>query len=292
MFEGTYTALVTPFREGAVDEAALRALVREQVEAGIDGLVPCGSTGESATLDHAEHEKVIGITIEEARGRAKVIAGTGSNNTREAVSLTRFAKDAGADGALLISPYYNKPTQEGHVLHYTAIAEAVDIPLLVYNIPGRTGVNMTPETIARLAELPNIVGLKEASGSLDHAMRVMQLAGDGFTLLSGDDTLTLPLMSVGAHGVIAVTANLAPRRMKALVDAAADGRLEEARRIHRELLPLMQALTLETNPIPAKAALAMTGRIRDELRLPLTPLTQANRGRLEEALRATGLLVS
>jgi len=224
MFEGTHTALVTPFKDGKVDEEALRRLVREQVEAGIDGLVPCGSTGESATLGHDEHETVIGITLEEARGRAKVIAGTGSNSTAEAVALTRFAAGAGADGALLISPYYNKPTPEGHVRHYAAVAEAVDIPIIVYNIPGRTGVNIAPETIAEMSRVANIAGLKEANGSLDHAMRVMQLCGDDFTVLSGDDTLTLPLVAVGARGVIAVTANLRPARMKEMVAAAMAGR--------------------------------------------------------------------
>ncbi len=290
MLEGTHTALVTPFKGGKVDEDALRRLVREQVEAGIDGLVPCGSTGESATLDHGEHETVIGITLEEAAGRAKVIAGTGSNSTSEAVALTRFAAAAGADAALLISPYYNKPTQEGHVRHYAAVAEAVDIPIIVYNIPGRTGVNMAPETIAEMARVPNIAGLKEASGSLDHAMRVMQLCDDEFTVLSGDDPLTLPLMAVGARGVIAVTANLRPARMKEMVEAAAAGRAEEALAIHRELLPLMQAMTLETNPIPAKAAMAMTGRMTDEIRLSLTPMTEDGRKQLGQVLAEQGLL--
>ena len=292
MFEGTYTALITPFHDGLVDEAALRELVREQVEAGVDGLVPCGSTGESATLDHAEHERVISLTIEEAGGRVKVIAGTGSNNTAEAVSLTRFAQDAGADGALLISPYYNKPTQEGHIRHYAAVAEAVDIPIILYNIPGRTGVNMSPETIAAIAARAGVAGLKEAGGSLDHAMRVMQLAGDDFTVLSGDDSLTLPLMSVGAKGVIAVTANLEPAKMAAMVRAAAAGELEEARRMHRELLPLMQAMALETNPIPVKTALAMMGKIHDELRMPLTRMADATRARLAEVLAASGLVAN
>ena len=289
MFEGTYTALVTPFRDGHIDEEALRALIGEQLKADIDGLVPCGSTGESATLNHEEHKTIISLTVEEVAGRALVIAGTGSNNTAEAVSLTRFAKQAGADGALLIGPYYNKPTQQGHLLHYKAITEAVDIPIIVYNIPGRTGVNMTPETIARIAQLPGVVGLKEATGSLDQAIKVMQLCGDEFTLLSGDDTLTLPLMAVGARGVIAVTANLAPRPMKALVDAAARNDFAEARRIHRELLPLMHAMALETNPIPVKTALALSGRICDEFRLPLTTMSDPNRKQLSAVLAAAGL---
>ncbi|RMF24099.1 MAG: 4-hydroxy-tetrahydrodipicolinate synthase [Deltaproteobacteria bacterium] len=290
MFEGTYTAIVTPFAGGGVDEEALRALVREQVEAGVDGIVPCGSTGESATLDHAEHERVIAICVEEAAGRVKVIAGTGSNSTREAARLTAFARGAGADAALLISPYYNKPTQEGHVVHYREIAAAAgDLPLIIYNIPGRTGVNMTPETIARIAEIPQVVGVKEASGSLDQVSRIIALAGEEFTVLSGDDSLTLPMMAVGAKGVISVTSNLLPRRFAELVRAAAAGDFATARAIHFELLPLMQALFLETNPIPVKTALAMLGKIRDELRLPLTPMSPEPRARLERVLAECGL---
>jgi len=293
MFSGTYTALVTPFRNGEVDEQALRVLVREQVEAGIDGLVPCGSTGESATLTHAEHEQVIAATIDECAGRAKVIAGTGSNNTAEACSLTRFAAERGADGALLISPYYNKPTQQGHIEHYRAVAEAAGLPIIVYNIPGRTGVNMVPETIAAMAEIPNIVGVKEASGSLDQVSQIVQLtrsATDGFDVLSGDDSLTLPMMAVGAHGVISVIGNLVPRRFAELVSSAVAGDFETARRIHFELLPLMSALFTETNPIPIKTAMAMTRDMTDELRLPLTPMTEGPRRRLEGALGDAGLL--
>lgn len=290
MLAGTHTALVTPFRDGAVDEAALRALIRDQIEAGVDGVVPCGSTGESATMTHAEHEQVIAVTIDEVAGRAKVIAGTGSNNTAEACSLTRFAAERGADAALLISPYYNKPTQDGHVAHYKAVAEAAGLPLVVYNIPGRTGVNMLPETIARMAEIPNIVGVKEASGSLDQVSRIIQLTGGDFTVLSGDDSLTLSMMAVGAHGVISVIGNLLPLRFAELVRSAAGGDFATARRIHYELLPLMQALCLETNPIPIKTAMAMTGRMGEELRLPLTPMTSSGRQRLETALREAGLL--
>ncbi len=289
MFEGIHTAIVTPFKDGEIDEAALRALVREQVEAGVNGIVPCGSTGESATLDHAEHERVIAICIEEAAGRVNVIAGTGSNSTREAARLTAFARNAGADGALLISPYYNKPTQEGHVVHYREIAAAADLPLIIYNIPGRTGVNMTPETIARIAEIPQVVGVKEASGSLDQVSRIIALTGEDFTVLSGDDSLTLPMMAVGGKGVISVTSNLLPRRFGELVRAAAGGDFARARAIHFELLPLMQALFLETNPIPVKTALAVLGKIRDELRLPLTPMTAEPRARLERVLADSGL---
>jgi len=291
MFEGTYTALVTPFRGGRVDEQSLRTLIRAQVEGGVDGIVPCGSTGESATMTHDEHEQVITIAIEEARGKIKVLAGTGSNSTAEACRLTKFAAEAGADGALLISPYYIKPTQAGHVAHYRAIAEVSELPLLVYNIPGRTGVNMLPETTAEIARIPHIVGIKEAAGSLDQVSRIIQLCGPGFTVLSGDDSLTLPMMAVGARGVISVVSNLTPKPICGLVRAAAAGDYETARRIHYELLPLMQVLFIEINPIGIKTALAMTRKIAsDELRMPLTPLTEPNRARLEKALADAGLV--
>jgi 4-hydroxy-tetrahydrodipicolinate synthase len=291
MFEGTYTALITPFRDGAVDERALRNLIREQIAAGVDGIVPCGSTGESATMNHAEHQRVIAISVEEAAGKVKVIAGTGSNNTAEAISLTTYAKKAGADAALLISPYYNKPTQEGHVAHYRAIADASGLPLFVYNIPGRTGVNILPETIAKMAEHPMIVGVKEASGSLDQISRVIQLTEGRMAVLSGDDSLTLPLIAVGGHGVIAVVSNLVPGKTVALVRAARAGDFETARKLHYELLPIIQALFTETNPIPVKAAMAMLGKCGPELRMPLTPITEPNRKRLEAVLREHGLLV-
>jgi 4-hydroxy-tetrahydrodipicolinate synthase len=291
MFQGTYTALVTPFRDGHIDEAAFRALIAEQVEAGMDGVVPCGSTGESATLDHDEHDRIIKIAIEEARGRIKVIAGTGSNNTSEACRLTRAAADAGADAVLLISPYYNKPTQHGHVDHFKAVAAAApDLPQILYNIPGRTGMNMAPETIARLAEVKNIVGIKEASGSIDQWLSIMRLCGPDFCVLAGDDGATLPVMALGGHGVISVVTNLIPVRFKAMVDAAAAGDFTTARRIQMEVLPLLQTLFLEVNPLGVKAALAMMGKIQDELRLPLTPLSAAPREKLAAALRAEGLL--
>ncbi len=292
MFRGTYTALVTPFSGGQIDEAALRRLIDEQVAAGVDGIVPCGSTGESATLSHQEHERVIKISVEQAAGATKVIAGTGSNNTSEACRLTRAAADAGADGALLISPYYNKPTQHGHVAHYKAVAESAGLPLIVYNIPGRTGVNITPETLAELACIPGIVGVKEASGSVDQWLRIFQLCPADFCVLSGDDAVTLPLMAMGGHGVIGVVSNLVPQRLRALVDTCAAGDYAEARKIHYRLLPLIQALFLETNPIGIKAALAMTGRIQDELRLPLTPLSAAPRQALRNVLMAQGLVAA
>lgn len=290
MFDGTYTALVTPFRDGDVDEPALKALVAEQIAAGIEGLVPCGSTGESATMNHAEHERVIALVVEEAAGRAKVIAGTGSNNTEEAASLTKFAKRAGADAALLISPYYNKPTQAGHVAHYRRIADVAELPLIVYNIPGRTGVNMTPETIAEMAAHPYIVGVKEASANLDQVSQIRRLAGPDFVVLSGDDSLTLPMMSVGARGVISVTSNLLPEKMRAMVNAALAGDFETARRVHFELLPLMTTLFIESNPIPVKTAMAMLGKMGEELRMPLTPITETSRAALTEALSDAGLI--
>ncbi|HYB98836.1 MAG TPA: 4-hydroxy-tetrahydrodipicolinate synthase [Candidatus Limnocylindrales bacterium] len=290
MFRGTYTALVTPFRDGAIDEEALRRLIDEQIAAGIEGIVPCGSTGESATLSHDEHEQVIKLSIQQARGRIKVMAGTGSNNTAEACNLTRAAAEAGADAALLISPYYNKPTQHGHIEHYKAIAAASDLPLIVYNIPGRTGINMTPETIARLAEIRNIVGVKEASGSVDQWLRIIQLCGPDFCVLSGDDAVTVPLMSIGGHGVISVMSNVVPARVKAMVDAALAGDFARAAKLTYELLPLFQTIGLEVNPIPVKAELAMLGKIRNELRLPLTPLSPEPERKVREVLRAQGLL--
>lgn len=290
MFTGTYTALVTPFRDGEIDEAAFRALIQEQLAAKVEGIVPCGSTGESATLSHDEHERAIKIAIDEAKGRCKVIAGTGSNNTREACRLTKAAADAGADGALLISPYYNKPTQAGHVEHYKAVAAATDLPLILYNIPGRTGMNMAPETVARLAEVKTIVGIKDASGSVDQWLAMRKLCGPDFCLLAGDDGATLPIMALGGHGVISVITNVIPARFKAMVDAAAAGDFATAREIQFAVLPLLQALFLEVNPIPVKAALAMMGKIRNELRLPLTTMTEAPAAKLREVLTAQGLL--
>lgn len=290
MFEGTYTALVTPFRNGEVDYDVYGKLIDRQIEAGVDGVVPCGSTGESATQSHEEHERVIAFTIERAKGRMKVIAGTGSNSTSESIRLTRFAKEHGADGALLIAPYYNKPTQDGLYAHYAAIAGAVALPQLVYNIPGRSAVNIAPETMARLATVENIVGVKEASGSLDQVSRIVELCGPKFTVLAGDDSLTLPIMAVGGRGVIAVISNLLPHKLVRLVKAANAGDFATARTIHYELMPVMRAMGLETNPIPVKAALALMGLIEDELRLPLTSLTADNREKLRAVLKTSGLL--
>jgi 4-hydroxy-tetrahydrodipicolinate synthase len=288
--EGVFTALVTPFRDDAIDEDALRGLVERQIAAGVDGLAPCGSTGESATLSHAEHRRVVEIVVAAARGRLPVLAGTGSNSTREAIELTRYAKEAGADGALLISPYYNKPTQEGIVAHFAEIARETAFPLVVYNIPGRTASNMLPSTLARLADIEQVVGVKEASGDLAQIATVVALCPGDFSVVSGDDALTLPLMAVGGRGVISTSANVAPAEMVDLVRAFRAGDLERALRTHQRLLPLFEALFCETNPIPVKAALGLLGLVGDEIRLPLTRLTDANRERLQVVLKEIGLV--
>jgi len=285
MFTGAMTALVTPFRDGEVDTRALEALVEAQIAGGINALVPCGSTGEAATLTHEEHLAVVRAVVRAARGRVPVIAGTGSNSTAEAIRLTRGAEEAGADAALLISPYYNKPTQDGIYRHYAAVADATGLPLILYNIPGRTGSNITPDTIARLARLPNIAGVKEASGNLAQVLEIIDESGADFGIYSGDDILTLPIMAAGGHGVIAVGANLMPRAYVELTDALLAGDLERARMQNHRLLPLMMALTLEVNPIPVKTALAMMGQCADEFRLPLTPMSPGARVRLEDVLR-------
>ena len=289
MFEGVLTALITPFRDGEVDEPALRALVERQIEAGIDGLVPCGSTGESATLSHEEHNRVVAITIDAAAGRVPVVAGTGSNSTAEAIALTAHAREAGAAGALLLSPYYNKPTQEGIYAHYAAIARETALPLVIYNIPGRTASNIAPETIGRLARLDHIVGIKEASGDLDQMSHVVAACPDDFAVLSGDDSLTLPLMSIGGKGVISTSSNVAPTRMIELVRAFAGGDVARARQQHLALLPLFDALFCETNPIPVKAACAALGWCDGEIRLPMTPITAPNLERLKVVLKDMGI---
>jgi 4-hydroxy-tetrahydrodipicolinate synthase len=281
---------VTPFRDGAIDEPALRNLVELQIEAGVDGLVPCGSTGESATLSHAEHRRVVEVVVQASRGRVPIVAGTRSNSTREAIELTQHAKAAGADGALLISPYYNKPTQEGIFLHYAEIARATSFPLLAYNIPGRTASNILPATIARMADVPQIVGVKEASGDVGQIAEVIARCPEDFAVLAGDDAMTLPLLALGGCGVIATTANVAPSAMVQMIRAFRAGDLVEARRIHFRLLPLFQVLFCETNPIPVKAALVFMGLCGPEIRLPLTPLSEPHRERLQVVLKELGLL--
>jgi len=290
MFHGAIVATVTPFRNGKVDAAGLRRLVEFQIRNGTDGIVPCGTTGESATLAYEEHERVIDLVIEAADGRVPVIAGTGSNNTKEAIALTRYARKAGADAALVITPYYNKPTQKGLIAHFTAVAEAADIPIILYNVPGRTGVNMTAETVARLAEVKNIVGVKEASGNLAQICDILQMTPKTFCVLSGDDGLYFPMLALGAKGVISVVSNVAPKEMADLYDAFALGELALARDIHFRLWPLMQALFIETNPIPAKTALAMMGKIREEFRLPLCPMSDGNRKALAKVLSGLKIL--
>ncbi len=288
-FAGVTVALVTPFKGGDIDWDDLRRLVDWHVEQGTDGLAPAGTTGESPTLDHDEHERVIAVVAEQARGRIKVMAGTGSNSTREAIRLTKAAKKAGADGALMVGPYYNKPTQEGYYRHFAAVAEAVDLPIVLYNIPGRTGSNILPETIARLAELPTVVAVKEATGSLDQASQIA--CTTNLTILSGDDSLTLPLMSVGGRGVVSVVGNVVPRDLKALVTAFDAGKVEEARRWHRKLFPLCRdMLGVATNPIPVKAAMKLLGRGTGELRLPMCPLDAAGEARVRKTLQEYGLL--
>jgi 4-hydroxy-tetrahydrodipicolinate synthase len=290
MFNGALSAIVTPFRDGEVDERALRDHIEWQIQSGVDGLVPCGSTGESATLTHDEHDRVIKITIEQARKRVPVVAGTGSNSTAEAIRLTAAAREMGADGALLISPYYNKPTQEGIFRHYKMIAGAVDLPLLVYNIPARTGSNIVPETLARLCEIGNIVGIKEAAGSMDQISDIHRQCGDRLTILSGDDALTLPAMALGAKGVISTSSNVIPREMHELAAAALAGDFARASEIHYKFLPLMRALFLETNPIPLKHALGLMGKCSPELRMPLTPLSAPAAEKLRAAMKEAKLI--
>jgi len=288
-FAGLSVAVITPFRDGQVDFEAIARQVDFQIEAGTTCLCPVGTTGESPTLSHEEHERVIAAVVEAAAGRIKVMAGTGSNSTSEALRLTRFAEDAGADAALVVAPYYNKPTQEGFYQHYRALAEAVEIPLCLYNIPGRTGKNIEPATIIRLAELPNIAMVKEATGSMDQASQI--LAATDLTVLSGDDSLTLPLLSIGGRGVISVVGNIVPRDMISLLSAFEAGNLEEARRWHHKLFPLCRdMLSLATNPLPVKAAMKLLGRDTGQLRMPMTPLTADQEAKLRKTLTDYGLL--
>ncbi len=289
MFAGLTVALVTPFRDGQVDEAALRKLVDFHVEAGTECVSPCGTTGESPTLTHQENERVIAIVCEQAAGRLKVMAGTGSNSTAEAIRLTTRAQKDGADGALLVAPYYNKPMQQGFYEHYRAIAEAVDLPLVVYNIPGRTAKNIEPETICRLGEIPNIVAVKESTGSMDQASQI--LGGSDLTILSGDDSLTLPLLALGGSGVVSVVGNIVPQDVRSLIIAWKEGQVAEAQRWHHKLFPLCRdMLGLATNPIPVKAAMHLLGRDGGDVRLPLTRLAPAEEQSLAKTLETYGLM--
>lgn len=291
LFSGAMTALVTPFKDNAIDEETYRSFIEWQIAEGIHGLVPCGTTGESATLTHAEHEHVIEICIDQAAGRVPVLAGAGSNNTTEAIALTKFAKNAGADGALLITPYYNKPTQDGLYEHYSAIARAVDFPLVPYNVPGRTGCNMLPPTVNRLArEFDNIVGIKEATGNLCQASELFESCPERFAILSGDDLTAYPLMAIGGAGVISVTANIAPGHVVAMCNAALAGKMDEAKNLHHELFPLSQAMFIVSNPIPVKTALNMMGKMSSEMRLPLCQMREEKKADLKSLLQKHGLL--
>jgi 4-hydroxy-tetrahydrodipicolinate synthase len=287
-FTGAFTALITPFRDGEIDEPALRDLVEFQIRRGIDGLVPCGTTGESVTMTEAEHDRVIEIVPDQSGGRVPVIAGTGTNNTRVTIERTRHARAAGAAAALVVVPYYNKPTQEGMIRHYAAIAEATDLPLVLYNVPGRTGVNMTPETVLRLSEIPTIAGIKEASGNLDQVSQIAIESRPDFAILSGDDSLTLPIMSVGGHGIISVVANIVPDAVAALTGACRREDFAAALALHGRLFDLCRAMFIENNPTAVKTAAGMLGLCTGELRLPLTAMAETNRRRLESALRTYG----
>ncbi len=291
MFSGAIVAIVTPFKDDKVDEAGLRDLIEFQIAHGTHGIGPCGTTGESPTLSHEENARVIDMAVEQTGKRVPVIAGTGSNNTEEAISLTSHAKKAGADAVLMISPYYNKPTQEGIYQHFEKVAKAVDIPIILYNIPGRTASNIEPATIERLSRIDNIIGVKEASGSMKQVTDIISLCGDDFTVLSGEDYLTFPLLCVGGKGVISVVSNVAPREMTDLCNLFFEGKFQEARRLYYKLLPLLHGLFIETNPAPVKAALAMMKKIEsEEVRLPLVTMSASNKERLRKTLEAQGLL--
>ncbi|HEX7504665.1 MAG TPA: 4-hydroxy-tetrahydrodipicolinate synthase [Syntrophales bacterium] len=290
MFKGAIVAIVTPFKNGKVDERALRELIEFQISNGIDGIVPCGTTGESPVLSHEEHDRVIEITVDAVKKRVPVIAGTGSNSTEEALRLTKHAHEVGADAVLMVNPYYNRPTQEGLYQHYKYIAEKVPIPIIMYNIPSRTGVNMTPDTMARLAKIKNIVGVKEAAGSLQQMQEIMTACGPDFIVVSGDDWFTYPLMCLGGHGIISVIANIAPADVSALVDAFNAGDMKKAKEIHYKMTPMVASLFIEVNPVPVKAALNLMGKIDYEVRLPLAKMSDANYEKLKKQMQAYGLI--
>lgn len=291
MFQGSIVALVTPFKQGELDEKALRDLVEFHIAEGTNAIVPCGTTGESATLSHEEHCRVIEIVIDQAKKRVPVIAGAGSNSTKEAVFLTEHAKKSGADAVLSITPYYNKPTQAGLYQHFKTIAEQVDIPVVLYNVPGRTGVNMLPDTVIELSKIKNIVGVKEASGSLDQAGAILQHTDDSFDVISGEDSLTFPMMAMGAKGVISVTANVAPKKMAQMCKAVLENNMIEARKLHYELIDLSKAVFYETNPIPAKKAVYLMGLIENEIRLPLVEMTKENTEKLKTVMKNLGIKI-
>lgn len=291
MFKGSFVAIITPFKNGEVDYETLEGLLEFHISNGTDGIVPCGTTGESATLTHEEHIKVVDFVVKKVKGRVPVIAGTGSNSTREAIELGLEAKKSGADAHLSIVPYYNKPTQEGLYQHFKAIAEAVDLPMILYNVPGRTGTNMTPETVGRLAKIKNIVGIKEATGDLKQAIQIMENVPSGFILLSGDDFVNLPLLSIGGVGAISVTANILPKELSLLFKLFEEGKLEKAREVNLSLYPVHRMMFIETNPIPVKTAAYYMGLIpKLEFRLPLCPMKKDNEDKLKDLLKERGLL--
>ncbi len=290
MFEGSIVAIVTPIKNGDVDREGYRKLLEFQIENGTDGILTCGCTGEPATLSMQEHKDIIKYTVEIVNGRIPVIAGTGSNNTEEAIELTSFARQAGCDAVLLITPYYNKPTQKGLYLHYKKIAESVDIPIILYNVPSRTGISISPEVVAELSKIKNIIGIKEASGSIDQVCKIISLVEDDFLVLSGDDSLTLPIISVGGKGVVSVAANIVPRDMSDMVKFALNGEIEKARKIHYKLFPVFKVLFIETNPIPVKTALSIMGMIQAEWRLPLTSPSDENYKKIEQTLKKSGVI--
>ena len=290
-FRGAFVAIVTPFIDGKVDEKGLTDLIEFQIENGTNGIVPCGTTGESATMTHEEHHLVVELTIKTVNGRVPVLAGTGSNSTDESIKLTRHAKEAGADGALLITPYYNKPSQEGLYQHFKAVAEAVDIPIILYNVPSRTSINMLPETVARCAAIKNIVGIKEATGSLNQISEVIRLCPDDFSVLSGDDFTCMPQVAVGGAGVISVTSNVAPKDMATMMDAALAGDFDTARKLHYKLFPLMQAMFIDTNPVPAKTTLHLMGKITSSApRLPLYQMNETTLEKIKKVIAEYGLI--
>jgi len=291
MIRGSIVAIVTPFKNGKIDEAIFKKLVEFQIKNGTSAILPCGTTGESPTLSTQEHERAIAICIEAAQGRVPVMAGTGSNSTAEAVNLTKHAAKMGADAALVVTPYYNKPTQEGLYLHFKAVADSVDIPIILYNIPGRCSRNIEPATMARLAaDCKNIIGVKEAAGSLDQMQTIKQLCPGDFILLSGDDALTLPLLSIGGEGVVSVVANIVPQDVSKMINLFNEGNIKGAQEMHYQLLPLVKAMFVETNPAPVKTAMGLLGMCEDSLRLPLCPLSEASLSKLKSALKDYGLL--
>jgi 4-hydroxy-tetrahydrodipicolinate synthase len=290
MFKGSMVAIVTPFKNGKIDEKALGDLIEFHIKSGTDVIVPCGTTGESATLSHEEHHQVVEFTVKTVNKRVPVIAGAGSNSTSETIDLAKYAKKAGANGVLLITPYYNKPTQEGLYQHFTKVTESVDIPIILYNVPGRTSVNMLPATVARLREKKNIVGIKEATGDLKQISEVIRLCGKDFDVLSGDDFTTLPMVAIGGVGAISVTANIVPGDAAAMFDAFFAGKMEEALKLHFKMEPLHSLMFIETNPIPVKTALSLMGKINEEFRLPLCPMADANKEKLKKAMKDYGLL--